>query len=292
MHSAIVPELQPETGLFDSVWAYFLQDYDDIEDDKSSFDSSDETLSVDEYEPLKTGILSTKQKTIGDEASEESLKKSNHHPSLKRSAKLLEYSRRLDHRQPYLAQDRSTILKKGVVNNKVVKNKKYLPLGMDKRDSYIRDNFRRTEELLAYSRIRKSGRKRLVHDKPATVNQDVTANKKSWGNRIDDRDSKFRDNADADAGRDGPPGIIFIEKDHLGMKASPRARQTGSLTTHVSRNGIRDDGNEKPLPYIEERGQIKKSNVYAEKKVEDYNAVLKRREIRRKISLLRMAYNI
>ena len=40
---------QNETGMLDSVWAYFLHDYDNIEDDKFSVVSLDETLSDDGY---------------------------------------------------------------------------------------------------------------------------------------------------------------------------------------------------------------------------------------------------
>jgi len=286
MLSELARNLQPEMGLFDSAWAYFLHDYDDIEDEKSSVHSDDETLSVDQSESLKSELSGTNivQKTICDQASERVLKKSILDASLKRSAELLAHSRRLDPRQRNSTRDRSTVVKKGVVNNKVVKNKKYFSRSLDRQDSYARDSFRRTEELLAYSRRRNSGRKTLILEKP------VKAYKQPLGYHVESRISNFRDNLDVDTVRDGPPGIIFIERDYL-QKAdsvSAEAKNIGSVTSSISRSRNRDDWDEKSHFYIDKGEQIQISSGSSERKVEDYNDILKRREMLRRISLLRI----
>jgi hypothetical protein len=91
--------LQNETGILDSVWAYFLHDYDNIEDDKLSVVSLDETLSDygygDEVSEVQTKYEAESYTSRAElKKREGELKKKILDASLKRSEQLLAYARK------------------------------------------------------------------------------------------------------------------------------------------------------------------------------------------------------
>jgi len=111
--------LQNETGFFDNVWAYFLHDYDNIEDDKFSIVSNEDTLSDDGYETLEIESLIAKAKnTKGYNKSEEELKKSLLIASLKRSSELLALSKRLNASEKNSVDKRATIIDRGMTSSR------------------------------------------------------------------------------------------------------------------------------------------------------------------------------
>jgi uncharacterized protein YdcH (DUF465 family) len=128
MISEVKPDQPPtrdETGLLDSVWAYFLHDYDNIEDDKFSVVSIDETLSDDGYESLKDEVQDVKTKDeTGSNTSEAELKKRDAKlkkkildASLKRSTELLAHAKKLKAAKNKLVNDRATISDIGMATN-------------------------------------------------------------------------------------------------------------------------------------------------------------------------------
>jgi len=113
---------QNETGMLDSVWAYFLHDYDNIEDDKFSVVSLDETLSDDGY-GYEVSEVKTKDETesITSRAElkkrEAELKKKILDASLKRSEQLLAHARKRKAAKRKSSNDRATISDIGIATN-------------------------------------------------------------------------------------------------------------------------------------------------------------------------------
>jgi len=126
--------MKDEPGLLDYVWACFLHDYDNAEDDGISLESTVETVSHKEYEYLKNNVLDMKRnKKKGKILSKQELKKSILIASLKRSTKLLAYSKKLD-------DARSSVAGKSKVSDSKDNSNEVIDRILEDRNNSLHDN--------------------------------------------------------------------------------------------------------------------------------------------------------
>lgn len=128
--------LQNESGFLDNVWAYFLHDYDNIEDDKFSVESNQESVLDDEYKSSKNKVLDSKTRnTTERNTSQDELKKSALSASLNRSTELLAHLKKLDAKKKSSADRRYKLIDKGVATNE-----KRVVLAPEDREYNVRGN--------------------------------------------------------------------------------------------------------------------------------------------------------
>lgn len=210
-----------DNGLLDGMWAYFLHDYDNIEDDKFSVESDDETLSDDGNE--------------GEELNEEERKKSIVlAASLKRTVYLLEYARKLE-----------------------------------------------------------AAKKKKANGETKAFNRDIATNRNRIAPSPENRENNLQDKTDTNPLRDGPPEVIYVQKDDFEdiYIDSAKTREVRKLPADVSpRRGREYAIDQKPYVHDEMDELTQKPKTYKDSNQMDENEIkaMKRKELRRRIALLRL----
>ena len=210
-----------DNGLLDGMWAYFLHDYDNIEDDKFSVESDDETLSDNGYE--------------GEELNEEEKKKSIVlASSLKRTVYLLEYARKLE-----------------------------------------------------------AAKREKANEEKKTLDRDIATNKNRIAPSPENRENNLQDKTDTNPLRDGPPEVIYVQKDDFGdvYIDSAKTREVKKIPAIESPLRGREYAiDQKPYVHYEMDELTQKPKTHKDSNQMDENEIkaMKRKKLRRRIALLRL----
>ena len=242
---------QNETEFFDNVWAYFLHDYDNVEDDVFSAESLGDILSDDGYESHRNEELDA---TTNDGTRYASLENYSQHSAHE------DYSR-------HSAQEDEA---------KFAAFEKYarynLPRDGNKKPMVLDASLQRTVEILEYARKLEAAKKKAAKKRVDQISKN--------------REYNLQDNKDTNSFRIGPPQTIYVHEgvDNGSVNSGGKKNSSASISPSgvyagvVQRLFINDEKQEDTQNSSLSRGSNGKID----------EIIAKRKELYRRIALLRI----